>query len=504
MECETILLDTPKKASLQQQSTDLRSILKEFERTFTAENGRKPKQADIKTDNVIAEKYKEYHKIQDVLGGKLSFEKYNSVGFSTRVKTRRHTRVDSGVGSSPQKQNAIEFATPRKQKRSHEQLSFESELKSPNVYLVNAIGPTPHRDGKVLGLFDLMPASGSNKGINNTPTSSARKRQIEELYQDTPAKRPALQTIQTPGQRSSKRPGDLLDFLTWTPQKSLEPSNTRHSRTPQSEGRKFELSQFFATPSTQRFLFSNRDSTKKTQILKTVPELDTTPQRQPNTARLDATPSYLRRSTSFKDRLLSASQGPVNSDSVPPLKPVGPPTLRYFRSSTSGIFRVKDSQQSRPIHETDDNDDDLEALRELENEDYEYETVIKDSQLDLAPAASPEPDEDQAPVKEYKKKGQKRTTRKANIKPVAQKPTTQPKFVAADDYGSEEDFESANDDFDMSESRKKGTDSKTKRKAGTINPNAQSHQNFRSLKIKNKNSKAKGASKGRFSRARRQ
>ena len=141
---------------------------------------------------------------------------------------------------------------------------------------------------------------------------------------------------------------------------------------------------------------------------------------------------------------------------------------------------------------------------------------------------------------------EKRTTRRANIKPVQVKVKEGAKFVAP--TGREEDQEQADeeehdeetelveetqlhDDFDDNDfddadlpsdfevdllgeatatEQKEKAKNKAKpavsgaKKPGMINPNAVSHQNFRSLKIKNKNSKAKaGGARGKFGKKRR-
>lgn len=535
MEEEEVLLDTPKKSSLQQQSRDLRGALKEFERKFAAENGRKAKQADIKLDFEVAAKYKEYHRIQDVLAGRLPVQQLNSTYSTNKLRTKKHTRTDSGVGSSPHKQSHVVYATPRKHQRSQRVDSPIQELKPLDFCLVNTIGPTPHRDGKILGLFDLMTNAGSTEGAGATPSTSTRKRKIEELYESTPAKRLPLQAIQTPSQRSpsKKNKGDLLEFLTGTPQKRLVAPNTRLSRTPQSEGRKFELSQFFATPSAQRFLFPSLGSVEKGNTVPMVEDIDRTPQQRIDARGLDTTPAYLRRSTSFKDRLLSASQAPNTCDSIPCVKRAGPPTLQHFRSSTSNILRATEVQQPKQVHDTEDYDDDLDALREFEDDLPGPKILVQDSQLRTAPTGESDEEEEQ-PTRQYKKKGQKRTTRKANIKPVAPKSIRQPKFVAPDGFDSDNEaervereakaandheYESGSDHEDIDREDKseknggnnkvaglpseKGSNSKVKKKTGTINPNAQSHTNYRSLKIKNKGSKATGAGRHRFGRGRR-
>lgn len=529
MSTVTTLLDTPKKTSLQSQSINLRAALKEFERCFSEQHGRKPKQTDIKSDLNIATKYKEYQRVQDVLAGKVAYERLND------VKPKRHarskSRTDSGIGSSPRKQ---ELTTPRKTSKQktveleNDDLEEDAEILQP--VLLNAIGPTPHRDGKVLGLFDLLSRSGSA-----TTPSTARKRKMDELFEDTPAKRQPLASIQAPTGRSKgteKHDGDLLDFLSGTPVKQAQShSGARYSRTPQSEGKKFQLSKFFATPETARILFQvpeeTEDDNRVTNAEKK-PASHETPRKEPDTTGLDATPTYLRRSTSFKDRLLSASMGPgasLANDSRRSSSMNGPPTLRSFRSSTSNVLkdidpdttRSKKTPPQRSIEvqdDEDDHDDELDALRELEAEEHASnppaKVLVEDSQLNL----DTEPDFaidtiDGQVTKPYKKKGQKRTTKRVNIKPIIQstKPTSEPKFVAADGTFSDDDEEdefieegnASEDETKSTEKVKKGK--KGGKQAGMINPNAQSHTNYRSLKIRGRSHKASGASgKTRFGR----
>ena len=547
------MLDSPKRAALQDQASHLRAALKTFERTFAEQNGRKPKQNDIKNDPSVAFKYKHYHKVQDVLSGKLSYEKLSKVKPAGKLGTKTHIRQDSGIGSSPRKSQWSLPTTPKKSALPFDLDPYDvPNSASPKPLLMNAIGPTPHRDGKVLGLFDLLQRSGSGKSSATTPSSSARKRKIDELYRDTPARRSPLKVVQTPSQRSGKKQGDILQFLGETPPKSSGDGTGKHSRTPQSEGKKFQLSQFFATPSTRRFLFSNEDDgdTKRTPLRDMI--LEQTPQKQPVMTGLDATPTYLRRSTSFKDRLLSASKTASTPDFAkqsPPAKRIGPPTLRHFRSSTSNVFTMTDikSKQPRqrvqqlvrqePEHQHDDHDDDLEALREMEDENDDPRVLVEDSQFNIEPSVSSDDDKPRA-IKPYKKKGQKRTTRKSTIRPIAtSKSSAQPKFVAADGFDEDDENDEKEDgvakkrhitgDEDGSElgssveedsepqaagSRKqagfRGLSKKTgkpKKQAGMINPNAQSHQNFRSVKIKGKSLKAnaKGAGRSKFGRGRR-
>ncbi|KAK5086811.1 hypothetical protein LTS08_007224 [Lithohypha guttulata] len=588
MDIAPSLLDTPRKTNLQCQSAELRLALKDYERTFTEQYGRKPKNADIRNDAVVAAKYKHYQRVQDVLAGKLAYEKLVEVkSKKSKSRTATHSRQDSGcdIGSSPRRNLQ---STPRKRRGSND---GEEEYGTPQPRVLYAIGPTPHRDGKVLGLFDLLQQSASKHSLSATPSSSARKRKIEELYLDTPLRpettRSPLKTIQTPsgGRKkhdATQKQGDLLDYLSGTPQKdsSREHRFGKHSRTPVSEGKKFHLNQFFATPSTRRFLFAKEQSTpeaaRKTPLRDSVLGQGMTPHREPDAKAMDVTPAYLKRSTSFKDRLLGVSASRPSSSNV--LSNTnenrrstglnsGPPTLRHFRSSTNNVLKHLESEPPsfHNIHhpasedaDLEDHDDELDALRDLEN-DSATNVLVDDSQLpdhfdfgsDMDELdAPPKQEKDdvlaQQAIKPYKKKGQKRTTRRANIRPV---PVVQgnlsvePKFVAVEDSDDDEDDEAVeetqlrdgdkfNDDDDdvfeqydsddvhvpngnsgklksgkkdgkSKDAQRTGTiGKKRKKQAGMINPNAQSHTNYRSLKIKNKNSKAKGAGSGRFRRSR--
>lgn len=571
----TTLLDTPKKQNLKLQSTTLRATLKDFERTFTETHGHKPSQTDVKKDATITAKYKEYQRIQDVLKGKLAYEKLND------TKPTRHasfkskiSRTDSGIGSSPKKESREVLLTPKKSRKlgqrhaeaEHEhEGGDEDEAEVLQSVMLTAIGPTPHRDGKVLGLFDLLSRSGSS----NTP-STARKRKVDELFEDTPISRRApLCVIQTPsgrthtGKRTSS--GDLLEFLSGTPVKQYSHESTRKfSRTPQSEGKKFHLSQFFATPETARVLFRVPEETaaileaentddagennEKQQVMR---DSNDTPRKGLDTSGLDATPTYLKRSTSFKDRLLSASMAPGASLSMETRRTPatgGPPILRSFRSSTSNVLKDIDIEavkksvkaQSQPLslpqrdstcHQQieDDYDDEMDVLRELETEQQYHhngspEVLVEDSQLPLDFDDNeysdienvPVSNEDQT-VKPYKKKGQKRTTKRSNIRPaVSSKQVKENHFVAADGVLSEDEDEDfikeaenlSEDEFNDEQTKKRQMASSEKQKrgkgkqAGMINPNAQSHTNYQRLKIRGKNSRATGASKGKFGRRR--
>lgn len=598
------LLDTPKRASLQSQSATLRAALKDFERTFADDHdGRKPSQEDLRANEEIRATYKQYHKTREVLAGKLSFEALGARS-PTRQK-KKHTRTDSAVSFTPRTRSHEN--TPRKVRVHASQLDpyDPPNSASPKAAFLNAIGPTPQRDGRVLGLFDLMSNPGSGGSIQVTPSS--RKRKIDVLLDDKLLQQPAV--AQTPSQRASKTSGDLLDHLAAdTPRSALATGRRKHSRTPASEGKKFMLSHFFATPTTTRYASvlhglteedELQNGSSRTPLRDSVLGLSPHPKVSED-MELDATPAYLKRSFSFKDRLLSASSPafgsagdgkPLSRTGSPDPSQAGPRALRRFRSAPKPLTQILADLRKL---EDDENDDDLDALRDMES--GEVNVLVGDSQGALVrDDASDSLMDDtkgesigatEQPARVWKKKGQKRTTKRSVMRPARVKLKDAPKFVAAEDadskkedqveelqdrieetqfaahdavnsgyddfsedelaaiedlvpaqrmktnrsqlasgsdrelddtdYGNDsddgvhaknakkqkkpDDSARTTDDAQLGKSQKAARSNSTKRKTGTINPNAQSHMNFRSLKIRNKNSKAKGAGRGRFGR----
>jgi hypothetical protein len=620
------LIDTPRRNALAAHSITLRTKLKDWEKSFTASHlGQKPGKEDIKACLDIAKTYKEYYKVRDVLAGKLGVEGLDDASAQSPTARKRGRQKHDAGGHSCDingRGEAVRVSAPRegedtphqRQSPPHPNLLDPYDpptSASPRPYQVTAIGPTPQRDGKVLGLFDLL----SNSGTSSQVTPSARKRKVDNIadivQQDAGIGNEQL-AAQTPSQkrvRSGDAGGDILNHLSGDIPKGCQ----RHSRTPASDGKKFMLSQFFATPSTMRFAAIAEDGDEchhgqaKDQGVRT-PQ---TPLRthvmgdRTNGATeiaLDATPAYLKRSYTFTDRLLSVSASAIwttntqkTNISRPTSTQSGPPTLRRYKSGPKPLSEIV-----RGLRKMDDerHDDDLDALREIES--GRINVLVGDSQAVEVGAGAVEGgmgqevtggDENEAPRKVWKKKGQKRTTKRANMKPVKMRPKKENQWVAEDSESEDGDrpeeieetqhvnqqttialenrednflgsdpptamgrevqymdgatgldkpSESAsgahfkdksnhnglddceaptqskagskrirNDDLEVEatkSTKKKGKDKdkdtseKENRKKGpTINPNAVSHQNFRSLKIRNKNSKAKGG-RGRFAR----
>lgn len=450
MEDPVPLLDTPKRVNLQSQANVLKTALKEFERTFAVEhNGQKPGREDIKANAEISTKYKEYNKLRDVIAGKLSLDALNVPSQqeqNTRTRHRKHHRTDSAISLTPHRSHRIE--TPSKGRYHPSQLDpYDAPGSASPKVLLHAVGPTPHRDGTILGIFDMLYASGgSRKSSQETPSGSKRK--IDALYDDPVGTKELQRTLtQTPRQnRGSKSVGQGSHVPASTPGSGAATGGRNHSKTPVSESKRFMLQHFFTTPSAVRFATMLQDEAgtnvkspvgHKTPLRDQV--LDLSPLKdQVAAAPPDATPPYLKRSFSFKERLLSASGNVVASLSSRHMtSPASSRTLRHAKFAPKPLSQIiadRASQQKQVQNLNEDDDDDLEALREMESQ--EVNGLVGESQSSNTPALLGYGEE---PARIWKKKGQKRTTRRAIMRPTKMKPAAAPRFVAADDEAEDHD-----------------------------------------------------------------
>lgn len=394
----------------------LRAQLKEWEKSFSELNsGRKPGKEDIKENPAIAAKYKKYSRTRDILDGKKK-DPYPQRPVSPSVRKHKSTtsssrRIEQDHDQTPRK---ILFATPRKPRYaiadSHpntlDPYDAPSASASPHPYVFkNAIGPTPQRDGKILGLFDLLSNPGS--------TPSARKRKAN-ILEESPSR---VNAAQTPSREHAKGSEDPLHHLGGS-------SGTRpHRRTPASEGKRFLLSHFFSTPTTMRFAAITdeepSDAVEKTRMDGTPLRSKVSEAQAKDGQRLEndveSTPVYLRRTTSFNQRLLTASSsnpqstrtnGDLGLASLSPIR-TGPKARPFKCRALSEILRGL-----RQMEDQDD-EDGLDALRELEGN--EVNVLVGDSQQQSVGDAAGAGEE---PARAWKKRGQKRTTRRVIMRPT--------------------------------------------------------------------------------------
>lgn len=253
-----------------------------------------------------------------------------------------------------------------------------------------SLGPTPQKEGLVLGLFDLLNEDGS-----------ATKTEIKS--------------------------NNAQDAVTATPRKrKVETNGVKHSRTPGSRTERRMLDAF-STPLKNRDL-NGQEGKTPSSVSKLV----------------FSTPSFLRRAP--MPTLNEDDNGPISPQMVRvPRKPIA----RGLSSILAGLRKIEDEAA----------DEDLEALHEMEMMESEgasgppqipvpkpkptsvemeppADILAVDSQPGILGGFDSEADfdsdagddtanlgRDGQPLKVYKKKGQKRTTRRTNMKPSRSKPS---------------------------------------------------------------------------------
>lgn len=256
-----------------------------------------------------------------------------------------------------------------------------------------AIGPTPQRDGKALGLFDMLSESGGS-----APTPSAKKQQstLAAGFR-TPSKRKTIATIPEATEEGEE---------------DEEEESSRLSRTPASSTKQFYLANLFATPTTMRYAAMVEAEDEQEAAAQAPPEqqagADETQRSNPS-----ETPSFLRRSNSGR------YPPPTRSEGLG-LSPIASRKPRQFagRGLSHLVKGLREMEEERM-------DEDMDMLREIEAEQEAANFQVPESQ----------------PVeygKPYKKKGQKRTTRRVIMRPVLTKPKPQEPAALLDESSEDE------------------------------------------------------------------
>ena len=447
---------------------------------------------------MLAGKYKEYNKIRDQLSGKVPLPSQVNKGQTPR-KRKREERDKDGVS----KRQQVAKTPSKSSMQPWEVDPYESPSLVRNLFTPSKkiLGPTPQKDGQVLGLFDLL----EENGITPSKLESERKD-------------PKLSILATPGKPKAEQ------FVT-----------VKHSRTPASSGKRFMLDAF-ATP------LKSRDPTSQGG-------------RTPSSvSKLHfSTPSFLRRD-SHRIKLPVVNENEESLTLSPEMVRVPrKPLVRGLSSMLAGLRKMEDEAA----------DEDLEALREMEMEMEGGKpapnpkpvavpaiVLVEDSQpgfplggFDDEAQFDSEPDEsknptlghDGQPLKVYKKKGQKRTTRKVNMRPTRSKPqtlaTTIPEesddelagnqeampetqvddntgFVDARNFDSDSQSEyTASEGGTRYRRPNQAKKSKSANKDGKIKTaarkvTAMANQNFKRLKLRNSGAKGGPAHNSRFRRKR--
>ncbi|KAK6439915.1 hypothetical protein LTR95_003870 [Oleoguttula sp. CCFEE 5521] len=468
------------------QSADLlRDELKTWEKNFRADHGRKPGRDDIKSDASIAAKYKIFNG-PNGRSKPVPVQSEAAVVATTPRKASR--RFMSSVQPLSERPTNTTHSTPQKAVPAYKSLAAIAlspvrEDETTPAQIKCLLGPTPQRDGQVLGIFDMLESGTPTKGGAYAAASN------DTLVAATPSK--------------SIKSSASLDAL---------------SRTPQSSGTRRFLDKFAGTP-----LKRKRDA------------LDV---GTPGTSkRAFSTPAFLRRS-------FPLAQIEEDQEELPAMLPPLPPRRSLARSLSSIIRDMKKSEDKR-MEDDWDVLNELEAEDRGEvRRPARPEVLVDDSQeMPLGPDQGPEESEDDfdpaahgalgpngLPRKVWKKKGLKRTTKAHKFKPVLRKPG---KAAELEDVAEEEvvtetqqtgavppavdgdaDYTDNDEAPDIATMSAKPAQAKPSKAAATDalqhdgpvkkaakKVSASANANFRKLKIKNKNSKANGrGGGGRFGR----
>ncbi|PNY24864.1 DNA replication regulator SLD2 [Tolypocladium capitatum] len=391
-------MDDAAKLRHEAEASELRARLKRWENDWAdGHGGTKPGRQDIKDNPDIARQYKEYNTVRDILSGKAPPP-------STDASSPRKRRSDA-PSETPLKR-AKHAQTPSKDRTRDDEVmntpAISRRLFSPAQ--VTSLGPTPQRDGRVLGLFDLL--VGRELG---TPSKK---------YKETGGKGGRQNNLQaTPSKRTSTS--------------DLDDDDGRLGRTPMSASKR-QLLNTFMTPLKSRK--ENLGGGTPTSVSKL--QFDT--------------PAFLKR------HALPTLDEDGTFDTPAPLRLPRKPMVRGLSEIVASLRKVEDDRL--------DDDDDLDALREAESAELGTDEPKPPSQAPPPPRAPADvlvedghgrrlplggfDDESlyDSPVEEaldrggnplvaYKKKGQKRTTRKANIKPTR---TKRPAATAEREDGDED------------------------------------------------------------------
>ncbi|PGH19303.1 hypothetical protein AJ80_04056 [Polytolypa hystricis UAMH7299] len=359
------------------------------------------------------------------------------------------THIHTGQSSSPLPLRDVIGPTPQRDGKAlglFGLLSTPGRGSSNNIHAVqsNVIGPTPRRDGKALGLFDLHSAPGSSgRGggggdVTSTP-SAKRKRDVGGVDVQTPSRRAQQQ-------QQRQQAGDA------TPKSG---GRRRYSLTPASSAKKFYLANFFATPTTVRFRggFPSGDGDGDGDGNGGAGNNDASQEGgEGGGVESSGTPSFLRRRNVL-------AFDPSKRGSGEDLSPVAVrmPQRVVGKGLSQIVKGLRDMEEEKL-------DEEMEILRELEAEEFQQQqqranhegddasthVQVEDSQLPATNNIQQQGEEGEGgaknvpPQRVWRKKGQKRTTRRVIMRPVRSKQKPNPQWTTADnDTNGESDDELA-------------------------------------------------------------
>ncbi|KAK4154296.1 DNA replication regulator sld2 [Chaetomidium leptoderma] len=572
-------MDDQARAAYEDQSLQLRAELKQWEGDWAiAHGGKKPGRDHIKQHPDIAHKYKQYSKLRDILAGKIPPPPPGPADATHgHQQQRKRTQSDAALPPQTPSKRSKPVQTPRKtQHMQPEAMSPQAQTPSaarvaltpssnrtaltPAAAVPTSISPTPQRDGRVLGLFDLLVGTPSRFMTYTVPTiplpaatpSKQRTIDLQPSAATTTTTPTTARFASTP--KANKRTTQLL-FQTST----TTPLHDRENVTP------------FKTPSTNRIAKPRSTPTSSTPsfLRRRAVSLTTTTTTTTSTTAAAA----LSRVDEQDEDADEAEEGEEEAwKKVGPLRlPRKLGIMRGLSSVVAGLRRMEEEAF----------EDEEEAMREMEMEaegmvagrkggvteveveqhsqgqvqlgrdipggmgdkqnkeppvgllsGFDNEAVHDDDGLDEG-GRQQQQQQQQQPLRQFKKRGQKRTTRLVNMRPTRSKrPAAQTEGKPDDDKEDDDAASASEPDFDALDSNSDGneepaaavkakTKTSQKKAAASVTKDdaqgaksegvvkravrkvkASAHANFKRLKLRNSGSKGGPGHNSRFRRRR--
>ncbi|KAF7934080.1 uncharacterized protein EAE97_008440 [Botrytis byssoidea] len=399
-------MDEGERKSFEERSKALRVELKVWEKDFQNNNeGRKALREDIKANPDIASKYKEFNRVRDILSGKISH-----IPPPAPKPTPRKRRHEEDQDETPQKRAHVDRTPSKNTILPWDIDPYHSPSVMRNLFATpskkTAIGPTPQKDGQVLGLFDLDPDSAADSpstapGVfgKTTGTEATPRKHGHGM---APVSSRAIMYSNTP---SSKR-----TLLFSTPLKNRI-ANGQGSTTPSSVSKLHFSTPSFLRRDSQRVRMSALDEDEEGPP--DSPEIIRGP-RRPMIKSLSSMLAGLRKmeEDAVEDDLdaLREMEAETANPSKPTSKPKSKPQLTAppISSTTASTSNLSTEE---PLPE--------DTILVQESQPQELLGGFDDEAMyDSEPEEATE-----APTRTYKKRGQKRTTRRVNLKPNRTKPS---------------------------------------------------------------------------------
>ncbi|KAK3990879.1 putative DNA replication regulator sld-2 [Cladorrhinum sp. PSN332] len=499
-------MDDQTKAEYESQSLQVRAELKKWETDWAdSHNGKKPSRNDIKQNPDIAQKYKQYNNLRGIISGKIPPPSVAKLAPTTPSKRSKTFQAEAKTPGTVSRTDAA-AATP----------ATNRKLFSPA--LPTSIGPTPQKDGRVLGLFDLLGKTPSKPTEKPPAGLTPSKRRASEVGHLTTPSAKRFHPAATP---SSKSHAELFGSV-GTPLHERPDNNVR--KTPSST-RSYNFK--FSTPAFLRRTnlppVDEQDENGEWKVGPLRLPRKLLPGKGPRGLSQIVTSLRTIQDEAFEDEEDALREMELASDPAPV-------TARKPAAPSSDPIEVNDSQLG------------LEPPPPPPREKPALLSAFDDEALYDSDNDTPQLGRDGLPLRIFKKRGQKRTTRKVNIKPTRHKRPSTSAAAPQDDSDSEgevipetqhqkshnpppeddlllsgSDFDGENEsDFDeLSMEPRKKKDKKDKKKdekekekkEGVIKKTvrmvkATAHVNYKRLKLRNNGAKGGPGYNSKFRRRR--